>query len=63
MSVFLPDMACVVILNYKAPTYPSWDIKMLTIEFTVKEPDGSIRADLQQLQVISGVKSQSNEEE
>ena len=55
MSVFLPGVACSVILNYKAPAHAGWDIKWLNIEFTVQQPDDSIHSDSQRLPIIGGV--------
>jgi hypothetical protein len=55
MSEFLPGTSCNVILNYKAPAHASWDIKWLTIEFTVQQADGSTHSHSQRLSVVGGV--------
>jgi hypothetical protein len=55
MSLFLPGTSCLAILNYKAPAHASWDIKWLTIEFTVQQEDGSIHSHSQRLSVVGGV--------
>jgi hypothetical protein len=61
MPVFLPGVACNVIINYKAPANASWDTKWLNIEFTVQQPDGSTNSDSQRLPIIGGVQPSSDQ--
>ena len=55
MPTFKPGESCYVVLNYKAPNHASWDRKWLSVEFTLKEPDGSVHTDSQRIPVVGHV--------